>query len=93
MGFQWDPEKDIANQSKHGVSFRQAAEIFRGRVLVVRDTRRDYGETRFNALGVFDDTILRVVYAERNGDIRIISAWRAGKYDRETYRGKSQEAG
>jgi uncharacterized DUF497 family protein len=90
MGFQWDEEEDSANQAKHGVTFRQAAEIFRGRVLAVRDMRRDYGEERFNALGMCGDEILRVVYAERDGDLRIISAWRAGGNDRETYRRRTE---
>jgi len=31
MDFQWDAAKDAANQAKHGVSFLQAAQIFRGR--------------------------------------------------------------
>jgi uncharacterized DUF497 family protein len=85
MGFQWDAAKDAANQAKHGVSFLQAAQIFRGRILKATDTRRDYGETRYVALGLFDGEALRVVFTERDGDIRIISAWRASRHDRETY--------
>lgn len=85
MGFQWDEQKNVTNVAKHGVSFLQAAQIFRGRILRRRDDRRDYGEGRFVALGTFDGTILRVVYSERDGDIRIISAWRAGRHDREAY--------
>ena len=85
MGFQWDPQKSAANEAKHGVSFLQAAQIFRGRILKSRDTRRDYGEERFIALGAFDGVTLWVVFTERDGDIRIISAWRAGRHDREKY--------
>ena len=51
MGFQWDGRKDEANQAKHLVSFRQAAEIFRGFRLTREDSRRDYGEERLIALG------------------------------------------
>lgn len=39
------------------------------------------------SLGVFDGEVLRVVFTERDGDIRIISAWRAGKHDRKSFRG------
>ena len=53
MGFQWDTEKDAANRVKHGVSFLQAAQIFRGPVVTAKDVRRDYGEERFVALGLF----------------------------------------
>jgi uncharacterized protein len=84
MGFQWDEEKSAANAVKHGISFLQAAQIFRGRLLTRPDDRKDYGEQRFIALGAFDGVVLRVVFTERDGDIRLISAWRAGKHDRKT---------
>lgn len=85
VGFQWDPEKSEANEGKHGLSFLQAAQIFRGPVLVSEDRRRDYGEPRFRALGQFDGVILCVVFTRRDGDIRIISAWKAGRYEREIF--------
>jgi hypothetical protein len=85
MGFQWDQEKSATNEAKHGVSFLQAAQIFRGPILKARDNRRDYGEERFIALGEYDGVVLRVVFTERDGDIRIISAWKAGRHDREKY--------
>ena len=85
MGFQWDPNKSAANEAKHGVSFLQAAQIFRNPILKAEDTRRDYGEQRFIALGIYDNEAPRVVFTERDNDIRIISAWKAGRYDREKY--------
>lgn len=85
MGFQWDPDKSNANEEKHGLSFLQAAQIFRGPIHVIEDRRKNYGEPRFRALGRFDDVILCVVFTKRDGDIRIISAWKAGRYEREIY--------
>jgi uncharacterized protein len=85
MGFQWDTDKSASNEAKHAISFLQAAQIFRGPVLKTQDTRRDYGEPRFIALGAFDGEVLRVVFTERGSDIRIISAWRAGQHDRKKY--------
>lgn len=93
MGFQWEPEKDAANQAKHLIGFRQAAEIFRGFRLTREDTRRDYGERRFIALGLYDDAVLRVVYVQRAGDIRIISAWKASRHDRQVYAEARTRAG
>ena len=90
MGFQWDPDKSAANEAKHDIAFLQAARIFRGPILKAEDTRRDDGEQRFIALGSFDAQVLRVVFTERDGDIRIISAWRAGRHDREIYQGALQ---
>lgn len=83
--FQWDADKSAANETKHGLSFLQAAQIFRGPVLVAEDRRKDYGEPRFRALGKFDETVLCVVFTRRDGDIRIISAWKAGRDEREIY--------
>jgi uncharacterized DUF497 family protein len=85
MGYQWDTEKSAANEAKHGISFLQAAQIFRGPILKAQDARRDYGESRFIALGIFDNVVMRVVFTERDGDIRIISAWKAGRHDRKKY--------
>ncbi len=85
MGFQWDGRKDEANQAKHLVSFRQAAEIFRGFRLTREDSRRDYGEERLIALGEYDGEVLTVVYTLRGDDIRLISAWKASKHDREIF--------
>lgn len=85
MGFQWENDKSVANEAKHGISFLQAAQIFRGPVLKAEDNRRDYGERRFIATGSYDNTIVNVIFTERDGDIRIISAWRASKRDRKTY--------
>jgi uncharacterized DUF497 family protein len=92
MGFQWDPAKDVSNRRKHRIGFREAAEIFHGRVLVAADTRRDYGEQRHVALGEYDGIVIRVVYTQRDGDIRIISAWKANRHDRETYQ-EARETG
>ena len=85
MGFQWDPAKDAANRAKHGVGLREAAEIFRGLVLLREDTRRDYGEQRFLALGEYDGEVLRVVFTRRGEDICIISTWKANRHDRKIY--------
>lgn len=85
MGFQWDATKDAANLAKHRIAFREAAEIFRGFVLVSADLRRDYGEPRYIALGEYDGSIIRLVFTERGGDIRIISAWKANRHDRKAY--------
>jgi uncharacterized DUF497 family protein len=84
MGFEWDQAKDAANRRKHGLGFREAAEIFRGVVVVAEDTRRDYGD-HFIALGKYDGEVIRLVFTERDRNIRIISAWKANRNDRKTF--------
>jgi uncharacterized DUF497 family protein len=91
MEFEWDLAKDAANQAKHGIGFRQAAEIFRGAIVVSEDTRRDYGERRLIALGEYDGDVIRVVFTERGTTVRIISAWKANRNDRENYKKAQQD--
>jgi uncharacterized protein len=88
MGFQWDVGKNAANEAKHGISFEQAAQIFRNPIMRRRDARRDYSETRFIALGTYDGEVLCVVFTERDGDIRLISARKASRHERERYQGR-----
>ena len=49
------------------------------------DTRRDYGEDRWIALARVSAAILSIVYTTRSGSIRIISARRANRHEREAY--------
>ena len=86
MGFQWDRDKSAANEAKHGISFLQAAQIFSGFLLKRRDDRRDYGEERWIALGAYDGEVVCVVFTKRDGDIRLISARKANRHEREKYK-------
>ena len=41
--------------------------------------------SRFIALGEYDGEVIRLVFTERDHNIRIISAWKANRNDRRTY--------
>lgn len=86
MEFEWDSAKDEINKRKHGIGFREAAEIFRGYVLTAEDTRRDYGERRLIALGEYNGEVIRIVFTEREAKIRIITDWKANRSERKSYR-------
>lgn len=86
VAFEWDERKAQANLAKHGVSFLTAAEVFGNEILERIDNRKDYGETRMIALGRVDAEVYRVVFTWRNENrIRIISAQKAGRDEREIY--------
>ena len=85
MEFEWNETKAAANRRKHGIGFREAAEIFRGYVLIAEDKRHDYGEQRFVALGEYNGEVIRLIFTERDGNVRIISAWKANRNDRKSY--------
>lgn len=86
LEFEWDEDKAEANLAKHGVSFLTAAEMFDNEILERSDDREDYGEARFIALGRVGMDVYRVTYTWRGDDIvRIISAQKAGRHEREIY--------
>ncbi len=84
----WDDAKNLANQTKHGVSFNEASELFAsGDYLEVFDTAHSELEERFIAIGPIDRGIVLVVWTERDEEtIRIISARFATKREQRLYR-------
>ena len=83
--YTWDETKREINLAKHGIDFRDAAEIFAGPLVTVEDTREDYGEARYIALGMLAGIVLSVVYTERDDEIRIISIRKALKHETRFY--------
>jgi uncharacterized DUF497 family protein len=83
-GFEWDPEKNMSNIQKHGLSFEEAASIFGGHVLTGPDDNADeYREKSFGLLGGV--VVICVIHTARNGKIRIISARKATTNERKHF--------
>ena len=82
MDFEWDDAKSVWTRRTRGFGFETAARNFQGPTLDVQDERRDYGEERMVALGAIGGEILAVVYTDRGGVRRIISARRANRRER-----------
>ena len=53
MEIKWDPTKNAANLAKHGLSFTEAAQLFRSDVdyLEIYDDEHSREEDRFIAIG------------------------------------------
>lgn len=86
LEFEWDETKAAASLAKHGVSFLTAAELFTNEMIEKIDDREDYGELRLVALGRVDLQVYRIVYTRRDEmTVRIISAQRASRHEREFY--------
>jgi uncharacterized protein len=84
--FEWDEAKAAENYVKHGVSFETAVKVFRDPFGIERlDDREDYGEERFILIGTAEETVITVVYTERNGRFRIISARCATRHEQDDY--------
>lgn len=82
--FEWDADKATANAAKHGVTFDEAVTVFLDLdYLLVRDA---LAPERFVAIGVSSQArVLFVVHCERGEKLRIISARRATRREREAY--------
>ena len=80
--FDWDPEKDLVNQIKHGVSFSEAQTAFADPDrIIAEDLPHSNSEKRYYCFGKVGDGILTVRFTYRRGQIRIFGAgyWRKGK--------------
>jgi len=86
MVFEWDEDKNHLNIEKHGISFEEAVQIFNDVHLSRLDTREDYGEVREISIGMITGTVVTVVvHTDRDEAIRIISARKANKRERNAY--------
>jgi len=89
MRFEWDPEKNRANYRKHGIRFEEAqTAFFDEEAILFDDPDHSDDEDRFLLLGLSSlGRALVVVHCLRGrGDtIRIISARKATKSEREAY--------
>jgi uncharacterized DUF497 family protein len=91
--FEWDEAKNRVNTRKHGLSFSTAASMFEHPHLVRLDTRQEYGEDRWIAVGLIGPVVCVVVYSDRLDEhgtrtIRIISARKATRHEREEFEKK-----
>jgi len=80
--FEWDMEKDVENQIKHGVSFEEAKFVFDDpNRITLRDKTHSITEDRLFCIGKVNELILTVRFTYRKHRIRIIGAgkWRRGK--------------
>ncbi len=90
MGCEWDARKSEKNLQERGFDFEIASAIFNGAVLIKEDTRKDYGERRFVAIGQAGGVAFTVAFTRRSSKdgetvFRIISARRSNKKERERY--------
>ena len=83
----WDPKKARSNVRKHGVTFQEAASVFRDVLSsTINDPLHSADESRLVTIGRSDlDRILVVVHSEESETIRIISARLATRREREEY--------
>lgn len=91
MDIEYDEAKNQSNIAKHGLSFEEAARVFRDPDLwETVDTRKDYGEERRLCFGSVPENsicgrVYSVAYTLRGENIRIISARKANEREQYAY--------
>ena len=85
MQIEFDPDKDAANQAKHGVSLALAAELDWDAALVWFDNRFEYNELRMIALAPETNVLYYVAFVDRGEIRRIIILRRANRREVKHY--------
>ncbi len=87
LRFEWDRRKATANEAKHGVSFEEALTVFSdGLARIFDDPDHSSADAREIIIGHSNKERLLVVFlTERTDAIRIFSARKATKRERQDY--------
>lgn len=92
MTIEWDDAKNKQNILKHGFDFADAVRVITGPLpfLARLDRRVDYGEDRWQGIGMLDGiAVVVIVFTEPGTNvIRVISMRKATKGERRQYESK-----
>ena len=85
--FVWDAEKAASNQRAHGVTFEEAATVFADPLARIHDDPgHSHVERREIIVGHSTrGRLLLVCFTERHAAVRLISARRATRHERQDY--------
>ena len=84
----FDPAKNKRNMALRCIPFDLAEQFEWDTALIVEDLRKDYGERRFQALGLIEGRLCALVFTPRAGKVHVISLRKASR--RETKRYEAQ---
>ena len=86
LGFAWDDSKAESNLAKHGVSFEEATDVFSDlKAIDQEDWIHSTTEHRRRVMGRTRRCVLVVIYTRRQDTVRLISARRASRRERNLY--------
>jgi uncharacterized DUF497 family protein len=87
LQFEWNPEKAASNLKKHEVTFEEAATVFDDPAFItLLDEAHSLIEERYLTIGLSAaNRLLLIAHTEQEGQIRLISARKATKNERQFY--------
>jgi uncharacterized DUF497 family protein len=93
MEFEWDEAKSETCFAQRGFDFAYVLRVFTDpNRLIGHDRRWDYGEERYQVLGMIEQRLFHVVYTRRGARMRIISARKANEQEAKLYENGTREA-
>jgi uncharacterized protein len=81
----FDPAKRQAALDGRGLNLADASIVFAGLTITVQDTRRDYGEARFQTVGFLADRMVMVVWTPRDATRHVISMRKCNDREKAIY--------
>lgn len=82
----FDEAKRQSNLEKHGFDFIGATSVFENFHITREDTRENYGEQRFQTLGLYGNVVVvMVIHTPRNQCDHVISIRKADKHEQKYY--------
>ena len=87
MRFEWDPNKNRQNVERRSFDFDEARAVFADPYRTERydEKSEGSGEDRWITTGYVGSRYLTVVFTDCGDTIRIISAWKASRTERQQY--------
>lgn len=85
MKIEFDPDKDVANRRKHGLSLADAERMDFDAAIYAPDDRYDYGEERMQTLGLIGGRLHMLVFTMRGDVLRAISLRKANRREAKLY--------
>ena len=80
-----DPAKNAANIVARGLPFELVEQLDWAGALMEEDTRKAYGERRFQVLGLIGERLHAVVFTPRAGKVHVISLRKANSREVKRY--------
>ena len=93
MEVSFDPAKRESIRATRGLDLARGEEVFAGKTLTIEDDRFDYGERRFQTLGMIDGRLVMLVWTARDSVRHLITMWKANEREQESYNIRAESRG
>lgn len=91
MKITFDPPKRSETLADRQLDFMDAKIVLSGRVLTTEDTRKDYGEPRFQTVGFLAGRMVMVVWTPRGKSTHVISMRKCNDKEQARYSKRFEE--